>query len=143
MRSPESEEPWDELTSVARVLEIHDRALAEHGGLAGPSDRALCVGRSLGAAFNAELYLEGKKHLKTGLPFASYALFYLARNHCFNDGNKRAAWATAMDVLAALGLGVDATIDEAVGLVEAVLSREISDGADVVKWISPRLFAIP
>ena len=142
MRSLE-QAPWQAWTSVDRVLEIHSRALGEHGGLAGPSDSEQCVEGSLGAAYNAELYLEGKKHVKAGLPFAAYALVYLARKHCFVDGNKRVAWATSMDVLAALGLGVVATPDEAVALVESVISRQIADGADVARWMSPRLFALP
>jgi death on curing protein len=135
-------EPWAALINVARVIETHDRGLADFGGLAGPANPEPCVEAALGAAFNAEMYLEGRRHVTTGLPFAAYLLFYLARRHCFTDGNKRVAWACAMDILAALGLGVTATDAEAVELVESILSKEIDDGSEVAAWLSLRLFAI-
>jgi hypothetical protein len=91
--------------------------------------------------YNAEIYLEGKKHAKAGLAFASYALFYLVRNHCFVDGNKRVAWLAAADILAALGLGISATEDEAFALMENVISHVINGGDEVALWLASRLFA--
>jgi death-on-curing protein len=133
--------PWESLTSVDRVLEIHGRGLVEHGGLSGPAGAASCVEAALGGAYSAELYTEGRRHARAGLPFAAYVLVYLAKRHCFTDGNKRTAWASAADILAAMGLGVTATTDEAVDLVEGVITGG-QDGADVARWLASRLFAL-
>ncbi len=45
--------------------------------------------------------------------FRGCLLYYLMKNHCFVDGNKRVGWAACMEVLRALGLTVTATDKEA------------------------------
>jgi death on curing protein len=135
--------PWEGLTSVARVLDLHSRGLQQYGGLEGPPTPGGCVEGALGAAHSAEMYLEGRRYVIAGLPFAAYALVYLVRRHCFIDGNKRAGWLTCIDILATLGLGVEATVDEAVALVEGVIAGNFEDGAAVATWLAPRLYALP
>jgi death-on-curing protein len=76
------------------IYAVHDRQIAEHGGLQGIRDQgaiesALARPRNLiayGAADAADLA-------------AAYA-FGLARNHGFADGNKRMAWIAARLFLA-------------------------------------------
>jgi death on curing protein len=134
-------EPWGSFTTVSRVIALQGEGLRRYGGRAGPADPQGCVDGALGAALNAESYFEGRRHVLAGLPFAGFVLFYIAKKHCFVDGNKRAAWSTAADVLASLGLGIHASDDEAVELVEAVLAGHL-DGADVVNWLAPRLHGL-
>lgn len=130
------------LMTVDRALELHDVALAAWGGLPGPADPAACLDAAIGAAHTAETYLEGKKAAKAGLAFAGYALFYVVRRHCFSDGNKRVGWMIAVDVLASLGLGVTASEDDVVAMVEQVISHQIDSGEEVAAWLSTRLYAI-
>lgn len=73
--------------------------------------------------------------------FAGYLLFYLAKNHCFVDGNKRLAWSATMHVLLGLGLTVDASTDEAEEFVLSVITSERSTGMEVVRWLAGRLLA--
>ncbi|MES2336914.1 MAG: type II toxin-antitoxin system death-on-curing family toxin [Pseudomonadota bacterium] len=68
---------------------VHDRQLAEHGGLAGVKDIGL-LESAMARPVNKHAYGEGD-------PFAlaaAYA-FGIARNHPFADGNKRTAWVMA------------------------------------------------
>lgn len=58
---------------------------------------------------------------------AAYA-FGIAKNHAFHDGNKRAAWASAVAFLALNGVDVDVEIGPAfeavVGLATGTLSED-------------------
>lgn len=86
---------WDRLVSTAKVVELHRLGLQQYGGRSvKPADE--CVEGSLGNAWTAELYQRESPFRCEGLAFAGYVLLYLARNHCFEDGNKRAAWLVAM-----------------------------------------------
>jgi death on curing protein len=139
----EPEGPWSGAITVMRVLDLHDRGLAEYGGPAGPAQPQGCVEGTLGAAVNAEMYAAaGRRHSLPGLLFASYLLVYLARRHCFVDGNKRTAWSSAVDALASLGLGFTATSPEAVQFVNDVATGAVDDGPQVAAWFAPRLFAL-
>ena len=68
---------------------IHDRQLAEHGGLAGIKDLGL-----LDSAVARPLNKHGYGEHDLCVLAAAYA-FGIARNHPFVDGNKRTAWVMA------------------------------------------------
>lgn len=76
------------------------------------------------------------------MPFAGYLLYYLAKNHCFLDGNKRVAWMSSMRVLAHFGLSLDATDDDAEQLVDDVVNDVITNGAGVVSWLEHHLMDV-
>ena len=69
---------------VARA--IHDRQLAEHGGLAGVKDEGL-LESALARPLNKLAYGEDDPFVLA----AAYG-YGVARNHPFADGNKRTAW---------------------------------------------------
>jgi len=72
---------------VARA--VHDRQLAEHGGLSGVKDAGL-----LDSAMSRPLNKFGYGETDLCALAAAYA-FGIARNHPFADGNKRTAWVIA------------------------------------------------
>jgi death-on-curing protein len=72
---------------VARA--VHDRQLAEHGGLGGTKDDGL-LESAMGRPLNKHAY--GETDL---CALAAAYAFGIARNHPFNDGNKRTAWVMA------------------------------------------------
>ncbi len=72
---------------VARA--IHDRQLAEHGGLAGVKNDGL-----LQSAIARPLNKHGYGETDLCALAAAYA-FGIARNHPFADGSKRTAWVMA------------------------------------------------
>ncbi|MCE9637064.1 MAG: Fic family protein [Planctomycetes bacterium] len=105
-----------------------------------PHESKGCVEGSLGGAWTAELYAtEGDDAIRQGLVFAGYLLFYLAKNHCFGDGNKRTALASMQEVLSVLGLTIDVNDDELVTYVLAVAGGTVKSAPDVVKWLAQRL----
>ncbi len=73
--------------SVPNILEIHEAALALHGGSPGIRDEALL--ESAVAAPQASM--GGQPLFTEPREIAAAYLFYICRNHAFIDGNKRAA----------------------------------------------------
>ena len=108
---------------LAVVHAIHDRQLAEHGGLPGMRD--------LGAI---EAALTRPQHLAAfGEPdaadlAAAYA-YGLARNHGFADGNKRTAWVAARLFLADNSYRLRFAPADAVRIIEAVAAGKLDDAA--------------
>ena len=83
--------------TVAAVEVIHREVLTAHGGMPGLRDRTL-----LEAAVAApQATYGGEALIKDVFDVASAYLFYLCRNHPFNDGNKRTALATCLVFLEA------------------------------------------
>ena len=113
------------------VLAIHDRQLAEHGGLDGVRD-AGAVESALARPQNAAAY--GKPDAAD--PAAAYALG-LAKNHGFADGNKRTAWVVARLFLADNGHRLRFEKAEAVKIVEAVAGGSCSE-AELADWFRAR-----
>jgi death-on-curing protein len=83
--------------TVTAVEAIHEEVLAAHGGMPGLRDRALF--ESAMAAPQAAY--AGNALIKNVMDVAAAYLFYLCRNHPFNDGNKRTALATCLVFLEA------------------------------------------
>jgi death-on-curing protein len=99
-----------------------------------------CIEGCLGNAWSAKVYTEEEDQYS--LIFVAYLLFYLAKNHCFIDGNKRVAWMAAMDVLMRYNLTINATDDEAVQFVLDIVENKISDGNKVADWLADRVIAL-
>ncbi len=138
-----STEPWGHLIDLERVQALQGEGVRRYETGIIDAPRGGCVEGSLGSAWSAEQYQETEEGVCEGLIFAGYVLFYLAKNHCFTDGNKRVAWLSATWVLATLGVSVDASDDEAEQMVLAVVQGEIPSGAEVVRWLADRLVAAP
>jgi prophage maintenance system killer protein len=109
-----SQEPWAQLISADGILDLHAESIRRYGGDPTPTPLPGCVERSLGAAWNAELYAASEQAIQ-GCCFAGCLLYYLIMNHCFIDGNKRVGWVACMEILRGLGLTVNATDDEVEG----------------------------
>lgn len=133
--------PWHELISLEAVLDLHERAMIEHGttGLQVGQHSVDCIDGKIGNAWNSESYRSADDNSIPGLCFAGYLLYYIVKGHCFPDGNKRAGWATAMAVLARLGLTVKATDDEAVEFVLRIATGEVKAASEAVYWLARRL----
>lgn len=135
--------PWAHLITREAVQDIHSDCIAQFGGDSTPQAREGCVEASIGAAWTAELY--AGENESGGLCFAGSLLYYLVKNHCFVDGNKRVGWAACMEVLRSLGITVNATDDEIEALVTGIASGRSSERADVEQavdvttWLAPRL----
>ena len=114
------------------ALAVHDRQLAEHGGIAGVRDPGM-LESALARPVNQWTYGEDDP-TKLAAAFA----FGIARNHPFADGNKRTAWVLARLFLAINGhdvrFGAQDAIDAMLGLAAGTLSE-----AALADWFRDRL----
>lgn len=114
------------------VYAIHDRQLAEHGGLDGIRD--------VGAVESA---LARPQHqVACGEPDAAdLAAAYgygLAKNHGFADGNKRTAWVVARLFLADNGRRLTFDKLDAIATMQSVASGSCSETA-LAAWFRERI----
>lgn len=72
---------------------------------------------------------------------AAYLLRSLAKNHCYEDGNKRIAWAALLEVLwVNAALAIQADQDEAAELVIRVATSECGVD-DLIEWLAAHIVA--
>jgi death on curing protein len=111
----------------------HLDQLREHGGLPGVRDE-----NGLEAALARP---KQKWHYEPDVDLATLAAAYafgLAKAHAFNDGNKRAAFLTAVIFLGLNGKDLDATESEVVQAMTALAAGSLSE-PDMAAWIRERL----
>ena len=78
--------------TVDIVKEIHRAVIAQFGGLHGIRDEGLLAS----AVAAPQATFGGESPFADLIEIAAAYLFYICRNHAFNDGNKRAAMAAAI-----------------------------------------------
>lgn len=111
------------------VLAIHDRQLAEHGGLAGMRDEGL---------LDSALARPQNRHALGAISLEELATAYsdgIARNHPFLDGNQRTAWAAARTFMAINGQRL---LPDRVQAVEnmVLLAKGLLDEAGFATWLA-------
>ena len=114
------------------VIAIHDRQIAEHGGLdgvrdLGPIESALARPQNLAAYGSPD-----------AADLAAAYAFGLARNHGFTDGNKRITWVAARLFLADNGCRLAFDKADAVRTVEALAGGQLSE-AEFALWLRERI----
>ncbi|HKR43541.1 MAG TPA: type II toxin-antitoxin system death-on-curing family toxin [Paraburkholderia sp.] len=111
---------------------VHDRQLAEHGGLDGVRDKG-AVESALARPQNLDVY--------AGADAAALAAAYaygLARNDGFADGNKRTAWVVARLFLADNGYRLNFDPADAVRTKEMVAAGALDEAA-LAEWFRQRI----
>ena len=98
--SAERSGPW-RWVAPGVVLAVHDRQLAEHGGLDGIRDPG-AIDSALARPVNLAAYGD-----PDAASLAASLAFGISMNHGFADGNKRTAWVTARLFLADNGYRLD------------------------------------
>lgn len=110
--------------STPQVIQIHDLQLEVNGGgLPGIRDHNL-----LESAVSAPKATFGGAFLHKGI-FAMAAAYFLslAKNHAFNDGNKRTAVSATTTFLQINGIGLETDEDELVAFAVHVASEKIAN----------------
>lgn len=133
---------WQHLIASDEIIALHAKSLQDVGqdALSIGVEQTECVEARIENAWMAEHYSSEKTlNVRNGLCFAGYLMFYLVKDHCFPDGNKRIGWIAALTVLASLGLTIEFSHDDAVDLVEGISNNDVSGGGDVVRWLAERL----
>ncbi len=114
------------------TLAIHDRQLAEHGGLDGVRDRG-AVESALARPQNLAAYGE-----PDAADLAAAYAYGIARNHGFADGNKRTAWVVARLFLADNGYTLTFDPLDAIRTMEGVAAGTI-DEVQLARWFRDRM----
>ncbi len=112
---------------------VHDRQLAEHGGLSGIRDIG-AVESAMARPRNLAAY--GSKSDAAALA-AAYA-YGLARNHGFVDGNKRVAWVVARLFLVDNGCRLRFDPLDAIRLTNSIAAGKITE-KQIAKWFRERM----
>ena len=113
------------------VLFMHDQALKEYGGTHGLKSEDL-LHSALARAENRWHYAEVPPP-DTAILAAAYA-YGIARNHPFNDANKRTAWSCCVLFLRLNGTRVQVGAPEAVEAMVALASGAMEEDAFAV-WL--------
>lgn len=107
---------------------LHAESLSKYGGLAGMRDEGLLEG-ALARPRNLHAYEEVDDIVTLA---ACYGVA-VARNHPFNDGNKRAAFIAALTFARLNGVTISADQTEAAAIMVAVASNEMGQ-AELAAW---------
>ena len=118
-----------------RVIKaFHDRQINEHGGLPGLRDEGLLVS-ALSRPQNTYHYSNPKPDIAELA--AAYA-FGLAKNHPFNDANKRTALIAMRLFLKLNGYDLSAPPEEKYRTIIQVAASEVSE-VELTQWIRANL----
>ena len=124
---PRREPEWVEVETVYR---LHERQLAEHGGIQGIRDAGL-----LNSAMNRPLARWSYGNPPPDLCELAAAYAYgLAKNHPFLDGNKRSAAVVCEVFLLLIGVKTTATEEEKYPYYLGLSSGEIGED-DFASWL--------
>jgi death-on-curing protein len=111
------------------IFALHERLVAEFGGLPGLRDEGL-LESALGKPENLHAY--GKP---SAFELAASYAFGIVKNHPFLDGNKRTGFAAAAVFLETNGYRLIGSEVEATGAVLALAAGDISEAA-FAAWLS-------
>jgi death-on-curing protein len=123
--------PWRWITPDI-AFAVHDRQLAEHGGLDGVRDRGAIMS-ALARPENLAAYGQ-----PDAADLAAAYAFGIARNHGFADGNKRTAWVLARLFLIDNDARLRFDPVEAVRTMAAVAAGTVTE-SDLADWFRARL----
>ena len=120
-----------ELVWVSRqaLVLLHAESIADHGGLPGLRDAGL-----LDSALARPLNLHAYENVSEIAALAACYGVALARNHPFNDGNKRAGFVAALLFAALNGLRVEADQADAALVMLGVAEGSLGQ-AEFAAWI--------
>jgi death-on-curing protein len=117
------------------ALAVHERQLAEHGGLGGIRDRG-----AVESALARPVNLAGFDSAADAPPLAAAYCFGIVRNHGFADGNKRTGWVLARLFLLDNGIRVAFAPEDVVRMIQSLAAGEIAE-TRLAEWIRAHIAA--
>ena len=123
--------------SLRVIKAFHDRQINEHGGLPGLRDEGLLLS-ALSRPENTYHYSSPKPDVAE---LAAAYGFGLAKNHPFNDANKRTAFIAMRLFLKLNGYNLAASAEEKYKTIIRVAASEIS-GDELMQWVRENLRAV-
>jgi death on curing protein len=119
--------------SASLAIAIHDEALYEFGGLAGIRDLAL-----LESALGRPRNLLAHEPRSSIFELAAALCVGIARNHPFNDGNKRTALLTARAFMYLNGQELEPSQEDEVATLIAVADGSLGE-PELAEWLRRNL----
>ena len=119
------------------IKSFHDRQINEHGGLPGLRDEGLLIS-ALSRPENAYHYSDPKPDVAE---LAAAYGFGLAKNHPFNDANKRTSLIAMRLFLKLNGYNLSASPEEKYRLIIQAAASDISED-ELAQWIRKNLEVI-
>ena len=119
------------------VQAFHDRQINEHGGLPGLRDEGLLFS-ALSRPENAYHYSDPKPDVAE---LAAAYGFGLAKNHPFNDANKRTALIAMRLFLKLNGYDLAASAEDKYKTIISVAASDISED-ELAQWVRENLRAV-
>ena len=116
--------------SLAEVLELHRRVIAQTGGLMGVRD----LGTVESAIAQPRVTFGGRDLYSSREDKAAALCFSLVKGHPFLDGNKRTGHAAMETFLLLNGAEIGATVDEQEKLMLSLASGEVSRD-HLLEWL--------
>ncbi len=120
--------------TLAEVLELHRRVIAQSGGAPGVRD----LGRVESAVAQPQMIFDGQELYPTIESKATALCFSLVMNHPFVDGNKRVGHAAMETFLVLNGCEFAADVDDAEKVILNLASGELPR-EELLDWISLHL----
>lgn len=114
--------------STELALAIHQRQLVEHGGLSGIRNKG-SLDSALARPQNLHAYGENDLYVLA----AAYG-FGIARNHPFNDGNKRTAYVVSRLFLKLHDSDMSGTPENRVRIFEQLAAGNITE-PELIAWL--------
>lgn len=124
-----------------RLCQLHAEAIRRWQGNNNPTPKEGCLEGAIGNARAGVMY-ETDADEPDPLRVAVYLFVYLAKNHCFADGNKRVAWMALMDYLAVLDLSLVAREEEVELFVCDIAAAKGATVDAAHEWIGQRLVVL-
>ena len=118
---------------------LNTGSITLHGGSIGPAKPG-CVEGAIGAAELAEFYSGGGSE-DLGICFIGSLMFYLIKDHCYTDGNKRTGLGAALRALYVLGLTLTCSESELTAYCLGIADGSVKSSNEVVMWLSEQLVA--
>ena len=120
--------------TIEDIVRVHDKSLLRYGGLPGIRQEG-CLEQTLGNAMLAEQY-SGNDDGSLGLCFIGSLMYYLIKDQCFADGNKRTALGVVLEMLSVIGLTLGIEQIAMKDYCEEVAINNKTTSGDVVRWLA-------
>lgn len=123
-----------------RAIVFNREVIERYGGISTVQPAEGCLDRSIFAAYHAEQYAGNED--SQGLCFIGALMFFITKNQCFTDGNKRTGFALCLWLLLRFGLTLKCSPDDAAKFFLAVAANEIRTREEAVVWLAQNIMAI-
>lgn len=123
-----------------KCIYFNTEVIRRYGGKQTLTPNFPCLEKSIAAAYNAELYAGNED--AGGLCFIGALMFFVTKNQCFVDGNKRTGLAICLWLLLRFGLTVSCSEQQAAAFILKIAANEVKTREEAVIWLSEHIAAI-